>query len=128
MEYALLIIAEPASAGERSALDFAQALIKAGHSLRRVFFYGAAVATASALQQPPQGETPLQKRWQALAQEHHTELIVCIAAALRRGIIDARESQRYTLPAHNLAEHFTLSGLGQLVEASVSADRLITFG
>ncbi|UTA46352.1 sulfurtransferase complex subunit TusD [Simiduia sp. 21SJ11W-1] len=128
MKYALLIVAEPASAGERGALNFAQALIKAGHTLERVFFYGAAVATASSLQQPPQGETPLQNHWQALAQKHQTELIVCIAAALRRGIIDAREAQRYNLPAHNLAEHFLLSGLGQLVEASVSADRLITFG
>jgi len=44
-------------------------------------------------------------------------LVVCVAAAMRRGI---REE--------NLAQGFRISGLGQLVEAGTQCDRLVTFG
>lgn len=128
MKFALLVLAEPNSTGERSALQFAETLVNSGHNLQRVFFYGQAVHAANKLQQLPQGEMSLQNRWQKLAEQHHAELIVCIAAALRRGLTDSREAERYSLDGHNLAEHFVLSGLGQLVEASITADRLVTFG
>ncbi|AFU97951.1 sulfurtransferase complex subunit TusD [Simiduia agarivorans] len=128
MKYALLINASPFGPGQRAALAFAQALHRRGHSLTRVFFYGEGVLTANRLQQPPQGEVQTYRQWQALATTTGCELVVCIAAALRRGIVDQREAERYELSEHNLAEGFTLSGLGQLVEAGVENDRLITFG
>ena len=43
--------------------------------------------------------------------------VVLVAAALRRGIKD-----------EILEEGFRISGLGQLVEAGIQADRLIVFG
>ncbi len=128
MKYSLLVLAEPGGSGERTAMQFAQALASSEHSLQRIFFYGAAAQIANALQQPPQNETATYEKWQALASQHQVELVVCIAAALRRGVIDAREAERYNKTASNLADGFLLSGLGQLIEASVTSDRLITFG
>ena len=43
--------------------------------------------------------------------------MVCVAAALRRGIKD-----------ENLAPGFRISGLGQLIESGIQADRYVTFG
>ena len=56
------------------------------------------------------------------------DLVVCVAAAQRRGLIDADEAKRNGKDADNIAEGFRISGLGQLVEAGIQADRLITFG
>ena len=52
-----------------------------------------------------------------MAEEHGVDLVVCVAAALRRGIKD-----------ENLAAGFRISGLGQLVETGIEADRVVTFG
>ena len=128
MNYALLNLASPNQSSCESAYQFACAVVAAGHSLSRIFFYGDGVYQASLLQQPPQGSTPIYQRWQTFSQQHNTELVVCIAAALKRGICDQQEAERYNLAAANLAQGFTLSGLGQLVDIAVNADKLITFG
>jgi len=54
--------------------------------------------------------------------------VVCAAAAQRRGILDQKEADRHGKPAANIAPHFTISGLGQLIEAAVVSDRLVVFG
>lgn len=128
MKYALLVFSSPTHNGAHSALAFARAALAQGHQVARVFFYGDGVFNASLLQHPPQDETAIHGHWQALASAHGIDLVVCIAAGLRRGIVDSQEADRYQLPAHNIAEGFQLSGLGQLVEAGVTVDRLITFG
>ena len=69
------------------------------------------------LTEPPQDDRNFVQRWQKLAADHKLDLVVCVAAALRRGIKD-----------ENLAEGFRISGLGQLVESGIQADRLVTFG
>jgi ribosome-binding ATPase YchF (GTP1/OBG family) len=52
----------------------------------------------------------------------------CIAAALRRGVLNAEEATRYQRSAVNLEAPWALSGLGQLHDAAQAADRLICFG
>ena len=129
MIFSLLVYAAPHShQAAESAYRFAVATLAQGHSIHRVFFYGDGVHSASALAAPPQDELDLPARWQALAQAHELDLVVCIAAAVRRGILDANEAQRYEKPGHNLREGFELSGLGQLAEAAIQSDRLMTFG
>ncbi len=100
-----------------SAYLFAKAAIEAGHEVWRVFFYHDGVNNASRLTEPPQDDRNIVNRWSKLAEEHKVDLVVCVAAALRRGI---REE--------NLATGFRISGLGQLVEAGTKSDRLVTFG
>lgn len=111
-----------------SAYQFCKALLLQGHHLHRVFFYHDGTYNATNLAAPQQDELDLYSAWQALAREHKVELIVCIAAALKRGVLDQEESIRYQKAAFNLAEGFMLGGLGQLVEAAVNSDRLVTFG
>ncbi|MFT7257908.1 MAG: tRNA 2-thiouridine synthesizing protein D, partial [Candidatus Azotimanducaceae bacterium] len=56
------------------------------------------------------------------------ELIVCVASALRRGMLDETEAKRYDKTASNLDPQFTISGLGQLIDGALTADRTMTFG
>ena len=128
MQYALLVNASPFGSVHTTALAFARALTARGHTLSRVFFYAEGVHTANALQQPPQGETSAASQWQQLAHECGCELVVCIAAALRRGVLDADEAKRYEKSAHNLLPGFSLRGLGDLVEAGIGADKVVSFG
>ena len=48
--------------------------------------------------------------------------------AQRRGIADADEARRNGKDANNLAPGFRISGLGQLIEGGIQADRLVVFG
>lgn len=127
MIFSLTIYASPSTQSSDSAYRFAQSLLTQGHSLYRIFFYHDATYVGSSLSSPPQDEIDQTSRWQQLAKQHNLDLVVCIAAGIRRGILDEKESERYDKTASNLAEGFELSGLGQLVDAAVHSDRLITF-
>lgn len=129
MIFAINIYSAPhSSQASFTAYQFAKSLIAQGHKLHRVFFYQDGVHNATRLASPPQDEFDLYKAWQELAEAHNIDMVVCIAAALKRGILNAEEAARYRKDANNLAEGFTLGGLGQLIEAAVEADRLVTFG
>ena len=100
-----------------SAYQFCKAALEAGHRIQRVFFYHDGVNNSTRLTEPPQDDRHIVNRWSKLAADHKVDLVVCVAAALRRGIKD-----------ENLAAGFRISGLGQLIESSIQADRLVTFG
>lgn len=129
MNISLLVLGAPySSQSATTALRFVSAALESGHSIYRVFFYHDAVNSANQLITPPQDEINIPQCWQQLAQSHQIDLVVCVASALRRGVIDATEAERYEKPAHNLDKPFDISGLGQLVDASLVSDRLVTFG
>lgn len=111
-----------------TAYHFAKAAIEKGHEIFRIFFYHDGVNNGTRFTVPPQDDRNLQKLWTELAIKHKLDLVVCIAAAQRRGILDADEAKRQGIDGDNLAEGFRISGLGQLIEAGVQADRLVTFG
>jgi len=111
-----------------SAYHFVCAALSAGHEVMRVFFYHDGVNNGTRLTSPPQDDRHIQKRWSELASEHKLDLVLCVAACQRRGIVDEGEMKRNGKDAHNIAEGFRISGLGQLVEAGIESDRLITFG
>jgi tRNA 2-thiouridine synthesizing protein D len=118
VKFAILVNEAPFShPASESALAFARAVLARGHVLVRVFFYFAGVHNANRLAAPPAGATNLVRAWSQLAGEANVELVVCINAGLKRGVREA-----------NLAPGFRISGLGQLVEAGMIADRLVTFG
>ena len=100
-----------------SAYQFCKAALATGHQIQRVFFYHDGVNNASRLTEPPQDDRHIVNRWSKLAADHKVDLVVCVAAALLRGIKD-----------ENLAAGFRISGLGQLIESSIQADRMVTFG
>jgi tRNA 2-thiouridine synthesizing protein D len=115
------------SQASATALRFARAALDAGHHIRRVFFFHDGVLNGNALVQPPQDEESPQAGWVALAAANGMELAVCVATALKRGVVDERERERYELTASNLHPAFVLVGLGQLIEAMSDCDRLVTF-
>ncbi|MFK7160901.1 sulfurtransferase complex subunit TusD [Marinospirillum sp. MEB164] len=126
--FALSLSGSPdTSLAAHTALDFARQLVAEGHQLCCVFFYQDAVLLASQLRCTPQDETDLTQAWQDFAQQHQIELQVCIAAALKRGIINDSEAARHGRPHANLASGFVLTGLGQLIEAWHQADRAVHF-
>ena len=100
-----------------SAYLFCKAALEAGHQIDRVFFYHDGVNNATKLTEPPQDDRNVVSRWAKLGEDHGLDLVVCVAAALRRGIVD-----------DVLAKGFRISGLGQLVESAIRSDRLVVFG
>ncbi len=111
-----------------SAYHFTKAALERGHEIFRVFFYHDGVNNGTRLATPPQDDRNITQRWSALSEQYDLDLVVCIAAAQRRGIVDADEMKRQGKDANNIAPGFRISGLGQLIEAGIQADRLITFG
>jgi tRNA 2-thiouridine synthesizing protein D len=129
MNFSLLILSSPhsAQAGD-SAWQFANAAVAEGHSVYRVFFYHEGVYHGSELGISPQDEKDRVLRWVDFSTQHDAELVLCISSALRRGLLDASEAERHDKHASSIHPAFVLSGLGQLVDASVHSDRLLTFG
>jgi len=111
-----------------TAYQFTKAALEKGHQIYRVFFYHDGVNNGTRLTVPPQDDRNIVKRWTELAEKHQLDLVVCIAAAQRRGLLDESEAKRHGKDANNIAPGFRISGLGQLIEAGIQADRLVTFG
>ena len=111
-----------------TAYQFTKSAIEKGHEIYRVFFYHDGVNNGTRLAVPPQDERNIQKNWTELAEAHNLDLVLCIAAAQRRGILDENEAKRQGKDANNIAPGFRISGLGQLIEAGIESDRLISFG
>lgn len=127
MKFSVVVHGSPAnSQANYQALRFCQSVISTGHELYRVFFYGDAVYTGIEAVYP-QNEMDMVAEWKKLKHDNDTDLVVCIAAALKRGAVDKTERDRHNLSADTLSEEFELSGLGQLIDATQHSDRVITF-
>lgn len=103
-----------ATSAAKDALAFARAAIDAGHSVGRVFFYKEAVAIGNRFAEDRRG---LRAAWLDFGSRNRVELVLCVSAAERRGVV----------AEHTLAEGFLLAGLGVLVETMAESDRLVSF-
>jgi len=129
MKFSLIILDGPSSSqSSQTALAFAKAALATGHELFRVFFANDGVLHGSTLSTPPQDEINITEDWQRFVTQHEVDTVVCVAASLRRGLLNEQEAERYQKPAANLADAIELAGLGQLIEATLSSDRVLTFG
>jgi tRNA 2-thiouridine synthesizing protein D len=126
--FSITVLSSPQQSGAKHAYQFVEAALAQGHSISRLFFYGDGVFNALQGQILPQDEHHLPAAWESLILNHGLDAVVCIAAALRRGVVDIGEAQRYPGTLANLRPGFQLSGLGQWVEAQCLADRCLTFG
>ena len=99
-----------------SAYHFVQAALAKGHAIRGIFFYDDGVYNATKLMTPPTDDRHISKRWSELGATG-IDMIVCVAAAKRRGITD-----------EVLMPNIHISGLGQLASMIEESDRLVTFG
>ena len=128
MKFAIALYSAAHAPSSRRALLFAQAALAGGHEIVRLFFYQDGVYSASNNIVAPQDEQDIARQWREFVSQHQLDGVVCIAAALRRGVLNAEEAARYQRSAVNLEAPWALSGLGQLHDAIQEADRLICFG
>jgi tRNA 2-thiouridine synthesizing protein D len=128
MKFAIALYSSAHAPSSRRALLFAQAALAGGHEIVRLFFYQDGVHSTSSNVVTPQDELDIPAQWRDFVTNNQLDGVVCIAAALRRGVLNKEEAERYSRPAANLAAPWDLSGLGQLHDAVQAADRLICFG
>lgn len=129
MKFAIVVHGAPYSdQAARSAYLFARSVIEEGHAIYRVFFYHDGVYNANLLSVPPQDEAHIESEWANFGREHQLDLVVCISSALRRGMLNETESNRYERDGTSMNPVFTVAGLGQLIDAAIQADKLVTFG
>jgi tRNA 2-thiouridine synthesizing protein D len=128
MKFAIAVFSAAHAPSSRRALLFAQAALAGGHQIVRLFFYQDGIYNASSSVVTPQDELDLPKQWRAFVSDHQLDGVVCIAAALRRGVLNEEEARRYARDAVAVEKPWELSGLGQLHDAVQDADRLICFG
>ncbi len=129
MKFAILVNEGPYThQASDSAYHFTAAALAAGHEIVRVFYYHDGVNNGTRLSVPPQDDRNISQRWAELGKQHDLELILCVAAAQRRGLLDADEAKRAGKDSDNIADGFQISGLGQLIDAGIQADRLLVFG
>ncbi len=129
MKYGILVNEGPYQhQASDTAYQFTKAALEKGHEIYRVFFYHDGVNNGTRLTTPPQDDRHIANRWTALGEQYDLDLVVCVAAAQRRGIVDEGEAKRNGKDANNIAPGFRISGLGQLVEAGIQSERLMVFG
>ena len=116
---AVVITTPPYSNLSVTALDYIETALKAEVELVGVFFYQDGVMHANTHNQIASDEYQALTHWQRLHQTYSLPLHLCITAAEKRGITDEH--------ADNIHAIFTVSGLGELVELSSKADRLVQF-
>ena len=104
-----------------TAYHFIQAARKRGHEVFAVFFYHDGVYNITKFSEPPNDDRHIAKRWSELGKEGVT-IYACIAAAKRRGITNSQAGEDLIM------EHTEITGLGQLTDMAITADRLVTFG
>ena len=128
MNFAIVVHGNPtSSAAPANALRFARAAVARGHRIARVFFYHEAVMVADALAVVPQDERDIAGAWAQFGHRENVELAVCVTAALRRGVLGDADAQRYERACASLREPFQIVGLGQLIDAAINSDRVVTF-
>jgi tRNA 2-thiouridine synthesizing protein D len=111
-----------------AAYRYTEALLRRQFQVSRVFFYKDGVYHAFRYTSPPQDEINLTVKWSELALTYSLDLVVCISAAQRRGLLIGDEAKRQGKQDDDVAQGFRVGGLGQLTEALLSADRFIDFG
>ncbi len=129
MKYAIQINVSPyVSNTGYSAYQFIRTALQLDHEIFRVFFYQEGIYHAFKYATPPDDELQITKKWTELSRQYNIDLVVCISAAQRRGLLCEDEASRQGKVDQDLAEGFRISGLGQLLEATLLADRFIQFG
>jgi tRNA 2-thiouridine synthesizing protein D len=121
---ALVVTTPPHSHLTASAINVALACINNGITLLGVFFYQDGVLNSAKHLSIPADEYQSLAKWQALNSEYNVPLYICISAAEKRGLSDEATNNEDDI-ASNIDRHFTVSGLGELVELTSNADRVL---
>ncbi len=128
MKFAIQVNCSPYSGyGGLVAYRFIETALQMNHRINRVFFYKEGIYHAFKYASPPDDELQQTAMWSDLAKRHDLDLVVCISAAQRRGLLCTDEAKRLGKLDNDVASGFRIGGLGQLLEAVLTADRVIEF-
>jgi len=126
---AVMVTTPPHSNLTATAIDYIECALQKGIKIVGVFFYQDGVLNASSNLSLPNDEYQTIKQWQKLKKEYDLPLHICVTAAEKRGLSDETIDDSSNLIANkkqtNISDTFILSGLGELVELSSKADRLV---
>jgi len=118
---AFVITTPPNSNLTATAINMITTALKMNINVAGVFFYQSGVLNGSKHLALPNDEYQAHKQWQQLHLDYALPLHLCATAAEKHGLNDDIDDQKIS----NINDAFTLSGLGELVELNVNADRLI---
>lgn len=127
-KYSILITSAPHEGQEaQKALAFANQLLADGHDIENIFFYGSGVLHANGFMLETGDEFFPYKHFVDLAQAHTIPLLVCVTAAVKRGVVSELEAKDNGLSGSNLREPFQQVGLGAFFTALHDCDKLVQF-
>lgn len=118
---ALVVTTPPNSNLTTTAINLVKAALNSGVSIIGVFFYQDGVLNAAKYLSIPSDEFQTLAQWQQLNSEYNVPLYLCITAAEKRGLSDELNNHE----SSNIDSAFTVSGLGELVELTSKAERVV---
>ena len=116
---AVVLTTPPLSSLTNTAINYIKCALEEGITIVGVFFYQDGVLNASKSISIPSDEYQTMNAWRDLHLTYNLPLHICITAAEKRGLSDDEDI------GNNISELFTISGLGELVELSAQADRVV---
>ena len=128
---AFVVTTPPNSNLTTTAINLVQAALEQGITVLGVFFYQDGVLNAAKHLSIPADEYQTLNQWQQLNSKSNVPLYMCITAAEKRGLSDelaineSLSSESSTHIPSNIDQAFTVSGLGELVELTSKADRVV---
>jgi tRNA 2-thiouridine synthesizing protein D len=118
---AIIITTPPTSHFTQTAFQLIKDALSQKIDLIGVFFYQSGVLNASQHLSIPNDEFPLHKKWQQLNKEHSVPFYLCSTAAEKHGLINEESPMNTDL----MSNAFIIAGLGELVELTLKADRVV---
>lgn len=127
---ALVVTTPPNSNLTTSAINLVHAAIENNVKVIGVFFYQDGVLNAAKHLSIPSDEFQTLTQWQQLNSRYDVPLYLCISAAEKRGLTDELNnhepsSHEPSQETSNIDSVFTVSGLGELVELTSKAERVV---
>jgi len=124
---AVVVTTPPYSNLTITAIEYVEAALSQGIDVIGVFFYQDGAIQANENVSIASDEYQAIEHWTKLHHEYQLPLHICITAAEKRGITCEEVLDDNDAKSENLNDIFTVSGLGELVELSSSATRLVQF-
>lgn len=126
--YSILITSPPydSDAGT-AARSFAGHAIAQGHRIDHVFFYQQGIYHANSYITPPNDQINEPQAWRELHEQSGVRLLVCITAALKRGVTDTHNAADHDIDGCNLQAPFEQAGLGEFFSALHGCDHVVQF-
>jgi tRNA 2-thiouridine synthesizing protein D len=118
---ALVVTTPPNSNLTTSAINLVHTAVENNIKVIGVFFYQDGVLNAAKHLSIPSDEFQTLARWQQLRNDFGVPLYLCITAAEKRGLSDELSRD----DSSNIDTAFTVSGLGELVELTSNAERVV---